>query len=138
KRVSKLPGTWVRKGPDTPERPHRLSKLLYVPQTIEVVPPELLAAMGGKGDPAPEIPGAPFDPWSLPVGESSTREQGYARSALERELGILATTHNGRNDRLNIAAFNLGTFVGAGYLSESEVRGRLAEVARLIGLGSDG
>lgn len=29
-RISKLPGTWARKGDDTPERPHRLSKILFV------------------------------------------------------------------------------------------------------------
>lgn len=29
-RISKLPGTWARKGADTPERPHRMSKVLKV------------------------------------------------------------------------------------------------------------
>ena len=29
-RISKLPGTWARKGENTPERPHRLSKILSV------------------------------------------------------------------------------------------------------------
>lgn len=29
-RISKLPGTWARKGTDTPERPHRMSKVLKV------------------------------------------------------------------------------------------------------------
>lgn len=28
RRVSKLPGTWVRKGPDTPQRPHRMARIL--------------------------------------------------------------------------------------------------------------
>lgn len=29
-RISKLPGTWARKGDDTPNRPHRMSKILKV------------------------------------------------------------------------------------------------------------
>ena len=29
-RISKLPGTWARKGADTPERPHRMSKVLKI------------------------------------------------------------------------------------------------------------
>lgn len=30
-RIVKLPGTWARKGDDTPERPHRMARLLEVP-----------------------------------------------------------------------------------------------------------
>lgn len=31
RRVAKLPGTWARKGPDTPDRPHRMARLIKVP-----------------------------------------------------------------------------------------------------------
>lgn len=37
-RISKLPGTWARKGPHTPERPHRLASLWHLPDPVEVVP----------------------------------------------------------------------------------------------------
>src|SRR5262249_6979263 len=37
-RIAKLPGTFSRKGPDTPERPHRRSSLLVVPDPVRVVP----------------------------------------------------------------------------------------------------
>lgn len=30
-RIMKLPGTWARKGPDLPDRPHRLSRVIEVP-----------------------------------------------------------------------------------------------------------
>jgi hypothetical protein len=36
-RISKLPGTMARKGPDIESRPHRLAKLSFVPDTIGVV-----------------------------------------------------------------------------------------------------
>jgi predicted P-loop ATPase len=47
-RISKLYGTPVRKGDDTPERPHRLSRLLHVPQSIEPVTRELLEEMAAR------------------------------------------------------------------------------------------
>jgi hypothetical protein len=37
-RICKVPGTWVRKGPHSAERPHRLSALLSVPPVIKTVP----------------------------------------------------------------------------------------------------
>jgi len=36
-RISKLPGTWVRKGENTTERPHRMSSIVYAPS-----PPSIL------------------------------------------------------------------------------------------------
>jgi hypothetical protein len=46
-RISKLYGTWARKGDDSPElgRPHRLSQILEAPDVVEVVCAELLEAL---------------------------------------------------------------------------------------------
>ncbi|ACX52473.1 hypothetical protein Adeg_1371 [Ammonifex degensii KC4] len=41
-RVWKLYGTMACKGDDLPERPHRLARLLEVPETLDVVPVEVL------------------------------------------------------------------------------------------------
>lgn len=45
-RISKLPGTWARKGEDRkdliPSRPHRLSTVLFVPEKITIVTKEML------------------------------------------------------------------------------------------------
>ena len=46
-RISKLPGTPVRKGDSTPTRPHRLARLVSAPQALETVPTELLEALAG-------------------------------------------------------------------------------------------
>ena len=40
--LTKVPGTWARKGDDTPDRPHRQSKLLKVPDESHVVDAEKL------------------------------------------------------------------------------------------------
>jgi hypothetical protein len=37
-RISKLPGTWARKGPHSADRPHRLASVYHMPQPAEVVP----------------------------------------------------------------------------------------------------
>jgi hypothetical protein len=60
----------------------------------------------------------------------------YVNAAVDRELADLASTGMGnRNNQLNDCAFNLGTFVGAGALPESEARALLQDVAR--GWGRD-
>ena len=47
-RIVKLPGTWARKGDSTPDRPHRLSRILFLPDDFRVVPVELLEAFADR------------------------------------------------------------------------------------------
>ena len=60
----------------------------------------------------------------------------YALRALDEELAALASTprgggkHGGRNKGAYMAAFNLGTLVGAGALGETLVRHALVDVVR--------
>lgn len=59
-RLVTLYGTWKRKGEDTPERPHRQSRVLSVPDELVVVPREKLeelAALAPKEKPTT----APYD-----------------------------------------------------------------------------
>lgn len=53
-RIWKLYGTPACKGDSTSERPHRMSKILSQPETIEVVPAELLGALA-KNSPSPQL-----------------------------------------------------------------------------------
>lgn len=50
-RISKLYGTVAAKGDSTPDRPHRLSRMLDIPDTLEPVSLELLEAFAGKPEP---------------------------------------------------------------------------------------
>lgn len=52
-RICKLYGTWARKGQNTPDRPHRLSRILKAPSTIKIVTSELLERFVGSS-PAPD------------------------------------------------------------------------------------
>ena len=47
-RIWKLYGTVAAKGDSTPDRPHRLSKILQAPDRLEVVPTQLLKSLGAE------------------------------------------------------------------------------------------
>lgn len=48
-RIWKLYGTPARKGDSTPDRPHRLSKVLEMPESLEIVSRDLLEALAASG-----------------------------------------------------------------------------------------
>lgn len=47
-RIWKLPGTLACKGDDTAERPHRMARILFKPEQLEVVPHKLLEALAAE------------------------------------------------------------------------------------------
>jgi Protein of unknown function (DUF3987) len=53
-RIIKLPGTLARKGDNTPDRPHRLAKVLFMADDFQVVPVELLESFANDHQPAPK------------------------------------------------------------------------------------
>lgn len=55
-RITKLFGTMTCKGENLPERPHRMSRLLSVPDEIVIVSKALLEAMAEKGPKPPQKP----------------------------------------------------------------------------------
>lgn len=62
---------------------------------------------------------------------------GYAAAALAREVELVRTASEGsRNQRLNRAAYSLGTLVGSGHLDEIEVVRHLEDAAMVAGLDS--
>jgi hypothetical protein len=133
-RIAKLPGTWARKGIDTEERPHRLARLLHVPDPIEIVTVEQLEALASCNELPPE---KAYDPWRIKVPTfRADRAEAYVKSAVERELArvVLANPGN-RNVQLNTAAFALGQLVGGRHLDRGDAEHQLAEVARRTGLG---
>lgn len=75
-------------------------------------------------------------PATSTIAPTTQTNSAYVNAAVDRELADLASTGMGnRNNALNDCAFNLGTFVGAGALPESEARALLQDVAR--GWGRD-
>lgn len=141
-RIVRLPGSWNRKGKDCPARPHRMARLLSVPDDLQVVSRGLLEAAAGRTAEAPQAdthaPGRNGKPFSGKASDG--RLAAYARSALEKELLNVAFAvrgsrgGHGANNTLNEAAFSLGTMDAWGVLDEGEARSLLAEAARRVGL----
>lgn len=93
------------------------------------MPPWLLMELS---PPQPKTP--QLDRWRLPTVMGSA----YVRRAVAEELRAVAeTAAGGRNDRLNVAAFNLGTLVGAGELDEAAVTEALVQAVSACGLVAD-
>lgn len=123
-RHGKIPGTWARKGPHSPDRPHRPCRLIHLPDELAIVSRELLAELAGPEPPRPDPSRFVL---RVPAGSR------YGAVALEREIGGLLLAER-RNDGLNKAAFNLFQLVAGGVLTEAEVTARLTEVALHVGL----
>lgn len=67
-----------------------------------------------------------------------TRDEEYARAALEAECAKLAeTAEGGRNQALNVAAFSAGTLIGAGWIDRGECETALYDAALASGLDDD-
>jgi hypothetical protein len=88
--------------------------------------PDLLIRLMDPPKPAPP----PYTGPSKPIGDR------YVAKALTEEVeAVRSTTEGGRNDRLNMASFNIGQFVGGGYLTEGQARVELYRAALACGLG---
>ncbi len=137
-RISKLPGTWVRKGQNTAERPWRMAHLMFVPEPLQSVSREQIDAVAGiAGTEEPPAVPAP-DPWEMIVQGGQDRITAYVKAAVDREtVKVLLASHGHRNGTLNDAAFALGQFVGAHLLSRDEVVRDLTRAAFGCGLDRD-
>lgn len=67
-RICKLYGTMATKGEDTAERPHRMSKIIDRPETIEIVSVEQIQAVTALLAPPQEQAAAPVQSHSAAVG----------------------------------------------------------------------
>jgi len=54
-RIWKLYGTWSRKGDTTRDRPHRVSRILSVPEPVRLVSPDLLSRLAAMIPPAETV-----------------------------------------------------------------------------------
>src|SRR5262249_38892838 len=138
-RISKLPGSWARKGPDLPRRPHRPCLLLSVPDPVEVLPraklEELVAEARREADSPPAGQagdnGEARRPWfsRIRVVNDDGRD-AYGRKALDDECGRVAMAPvKERNKQLNRSAFVLGQLVGGEVLARALVEEKLTFAA---------
>jgi hypothetical protein len=136
--ATRVPGSWRRKGRNLPARPHRMGKLVDVPDPVEVVGIESILAVAGN-EPPRATPPAPNPLRGRAPSDDTAR--AYLDRAINGEAYKVLTTppsagqgQPGRNTQLNTSAFALGQFVGAGLLTEEEVIAALLPAARGCGL----
>jgi hypothetical protein len=102
---------------------------LAVPAEVAPAPEWLVSELKGSKH---EVSGEAADAKFFEQFQEGT---SYGKSALERELGIMAMTREGgRNDQLNKSSFQLAQLVAGGELSETLARDELARMALQIGL----
>ena len=65
--------------------------------------------------------------------KATKRERAYAQQGLEYEVSKLRATTSGRNNALNHAAFNMGTCVGAGWITRKIVEQALWDACAMNG-----
>ncbi len=94
--------------------------------------------------PAAQLPGwlaRLLQPPPVPIHQPIVRSNGtdkYVQAALDGEVTDVATAIKGqRNTALNVAAVKLGTLVGAGILSESDVCAALTDASHVNGYIGD-
>ena len=136
-RIAKLPGTWARKGTDTPDRPHRMARLLSAPaDPSEVVTADMLRALlPAKAQANGHANGhTNGHPWGMKASGPSLDR--YIEQAIRGECNrVSLTPEGGRNTALNIAAFNLGTMAGWPEMDHANAKIALYESAKAAGLG---
>jgi len=155
KRIIRLPGTMNRKGPHTPDRPHRPCRIVSISQDARIATREQLELVAGPearpragAAPAvtqswtlPDVPEGPADPngWDITATGNPMRKrvEGRARKAFEGKLGDLAATTEYRQRALYDKALEIGNYVPH-FIPYDEAATRLRDVAILIGLGQDG
>jgi len=126
-RLAKLPGTWARKGPNATDRPHRMARIVRIPQTIAPVPAEAFLRIAGEEPPATS---------TLRVFAPSSGAP-YGAKAMAGEIGrILLAPEGERNNTYFKACANLAELVAGGSLDESEMRSQMLLAAGRIGLES--
>lgn len=84
-RICRLPGTWNRKGDNLPDRPHRLSELLEVPEEIRPTPIEIINGLAEKSQPKQK-----------PLPQPVTRKEVRDARSFDSGNGNVADDYNSR------------------------------------------
>lgn len=88
-RVCKLYGTIAQKGASTQERPHRLARIIYAPQTLQINDIALIEALAAKA-PQPETPNRTnhYNPTSFDLQDFIARHGIQVAKAVPHEGGM--------------------------------------------------
>lgn len=131
---SKVPGTWVRKGANSPDRPHRLCRTVHLPEELECVPYQAIADLAGPDPPERPKPTV-FE--ARAFGNDEGRLKAYGKAALSREIQrvLMSVAGENRNILYNAACYNLYRLVAGGCIDDAHCYAELLWAGQQIGLG---
>lgn len=133
-RISKLPGSYARKGEHSAERPHRLSRILFVPEQ-GIVSVKQLKALGQPAEPLTAQVNGHHSPFFQTATDTEKGLGGYVKSAIERECGKLCMTREGnRDNQVNESAFKLGTMASWPEMVMADAQAAIYHAAQSTGL----
>ena len=144
RRISKLPGTWARKGPNTRERPHRVARIIEAQDEPAVVSLDLIRSStpeppARKTAAPPVTPGAAVeksgrDVWLLRPVQTEDPALAYARRVLESQCENMRQARPGNlNNQLAACSRAVGNYVGSGLLNREECVEALLAAAEAAG-----
>jgi hypothetical protein len=134
-RIAKLPGSWARKGPHSDDRPHRMAKLLWQPESLDAVSVEQLQSFINGVPPVESNGTAEYAPRFILRPENSHKALAYLKRAVERECIKIALAPIGdRNNKVNEAAFALGQFASWPECNAADVKITIWQAATHAGL----
>ena len=111
-RITKLYGTLARKGEHRPQRPHRLSRLVSVPEDIGIVSTELIVAATHAARPVASVPTSNGSLFAERPATSAPPVNGHADTQHTAQKLILPPTFpvGGRHDLLTRLAGAMRSF----------------------------
>lgn len=141
-RIWKLYGTMAKKGDSTPDRPHRMAKIIEAPVELATISREQLEALAASAPDRLEANAKKLENMGKKARQAriagdEARTRRYAEAALRDEVLTLASTRENRNNQLNDSVFALGQFVATNVLSEAEVISELTKAAKNTGLSDE-
>lgn len=133
RRISRIPGSWSRRGAASKDRPYRQCKFTYMPKDILEVPADVLRQL--VNDDVKEAPASPT-PFELVARNGSPdRIKAYGLRALDLECAKLASTPvKNRNNQLYKSTAALFQLVAIGALDSGTVKDALWVAANKCGL----
>lgn len=141
-RIARLPGTWTRKGIATEDRPHRMARLVSIPQSLGIVSPEQIRSLVNKTADwmaSNDEPSADAESRiKAPKARTGDPIAAWFRKALEGECAKAITAPAGtRHNVMRAAARTLAGYLHHRYLTEDEIRKALLVAGRRAELPAD-
>lgn len=136
RRISRMPGTWSRRGDASKERPYRQCRIVYEPKDVLEVPADAIRQIvAGDVKEAPDSP-TPFE--LIARNGHPDRIKAYGARALDLECGKIAGTGAGqRNNQLFKSAAALFQLVAVGAIEGHVAKDALFIAANRAGLTNE-